>query len=200
MIESPPDLSVSEIIAERTLSGGQTIRLAQGDLTRESVDAIVNAANAHLAHGGGVAGAILRAGGRQIQDESNAWVRQYGLVTREHPAITSAGDLPSRFVIHAVGPIWGEGDELAKLAAAVSGALELAEQRGLASLAMPAISTGIFGFPKQLAAQVIWQAIKDFARAHPGGGLRDIRLVLYDQPSARIFQDELARCWPPGDS
>jgi putative ATPase len=191
---------VSEIIAERALPGGQMIRLARGDLTQESTDAIVNAANSQLAHGGGVAGAIVRAGGRQIQDESDAWVRQHGPVPHDRPAITTAGSLPTRFVIHAVGPIWGEGDEPAKLAAAVRGALELAEQRGLASLAMPAISTGIFGFPKQLAAQVIWQAIKDFAQAHPGGSLRDIRLVLYDQPSARIFQDELARCWPPGDS
>ena len=188
---------VSEIIAERSLAGGQTIRLARGDLTQEPTDAIVNAANSQLAHGGGVAGAIVRAGGRQIQDESDAWVRQHGPVRHDRPAITSAGNLPSRYVIHAVGPVWGEGGEPAKLAAAVTGALELAEQRGLLSLALPAISTGIFGFPKDLAAEVILRAITDFAEAHPQSGLQDIRLVLFDQAGAQTFENELARRWPP---
>jgi O-acetyl-ADP-ribose deacetylase (regulator of RNase III) len=188
---------VSEIIAERSLPGGQTLRLARGDLTQEPTDAIVNAANSQLAHGGGVAGAIVRAGGRQIQDESDAWVRQHGPVRHDRPAITSAGNLPSRYVIHAVGPVWGEGGEPAKLAAAVTGALELAEQRGLLSLALPAISTGIFGFPKDLAAEVILRAITDFAEAHPQSGLQDIRLVLIDQAGAQTFENELARRWPP---
>ena len=188
---------VSEIIAERSLPGGQTLRLARGDLTQEPTDAIVNAANSQLAHGGGVAGAIVRAGGRQIQDESDAWVRQHGPVRHDRPAITSAGNLPSRYVIHAVGPVWGEGGEPAKLAAAVTGALELAEQRGLLSLALPAISTGIFGFPKDLAAEVILRAITDFAEAHPQSGLQDIRLVLFDQVGAQTFENELARRWPP---
>lgn len=198
LIQSPLDRAnpVSQIIAEHTLPGGQTIRLARGDLTQEPTDAIVNAANAHLAHGGGVAGAIVRAGGRQIQDESDAYVRQHGLVPHDRPAITGAGKLPSRFVIHAVGPIWGEGDEPAKLAAAIHGALELAEQRGLGSLALPAISTGIFGFPKDLAAQVILQAMADFSQLHPQSGLQDIRLVLFDEPSVRVFADEFARRWP----
>jgi len=188
---------VSEIIAERSLPGGQTLRLARGDLTQEPTDAIVNAANSQLAHGGGVAGAIVRAGGRQIQDESDAWVRQHGPVRHDRPAITSAGNLPSRYVIHAVGPVWGEGGEPAKLAAAVTGALELAEQRGLLSLALPAISTGIFGFPKDLAAEVILRAITDFAEAHPQSGLQDIRLVLFDQAGAQTFENELAKRWPP---
>ena len=188
---------VSEIIAERSLPGGQTLRLARGDLTQEPTDAIVNAANSQLAHGGGVAGAIVRAGGRQIQNESDAWVRQHGPVRHDRPAITSAGNLPSRYVIHAVGPVWGEGDEPAKLAAAVTGALELAEQRGLLSLALPAISTGIFGFPKDLAAEVILRAITDFAEAHPQSGLQDIRLVLFDQAGAQTFENELAKRWPP---
>jgi len=188
---------VSEIIAERSLPGGQTLRLARGDLTQEPTDAIVNAANSQLAHGGGVAGAIVRAGGRQIQDESDAWVRQHGPVRHDRPAITSAGNLPSRYVIHAVGPVWGEGDEPAKLAAAVKGALELAEQRELRSLALPAISTGIFGFPKELAAEVILQAIADFAEAHPQSSLQDIRLVLFDRAGAQTFENELARRWPP---
>jgi O-acetyl-ADP-ribose deacetylase (regulator of RNase III) len=187
---------VSQIIAERALPGGQTIRLARGDLTQEPTDAIVNAANSHLAHGGGVAGAIARAGGRRIQEESDAWVRQHGLVTHDRPAITSAGELPSQYVIHAVGPIWGEGEEPAKLSAAVTGALALAEERRLRSLALPAISTGIFGFPKDLAAQVILQAIADFALDHPQGNLQDIRLVLFDEPSVRVFADEFLRRWP----
>lgn len=187
---------MSQTIAERILPSGQTVRLAQGDLTQEPTDAIVNAANSQLSHGGGLAGAIVRAGGRQIQDESDRWVRQHGPVGHDQPAITTAGDLPSRFVIHAVGPIWGEGDEQNKLARSVTGALELAEARGLHSLALPAISTGIFGFPKPLAARVILSAIQGYCQGHPQGVLRDIRLVLFDHPTVRVFADAWANLWP----
>lgn len=189
---------MSQTIAERALPSGQIVRLAQGDLTQEPADAIVNAANAQLNHGGGVAGAIVRAGGRQIQDESDLWVRQHGPVGHDRPAITTAGALPSQFVIHAVGPIWGEGDEQSKLARAVTGALELAEARGLHSLALPAISTGIYGFPKPLAAEVILSAIQAFFQSHPRGVLQDIRLVLFDEPTLRVFADAWGDLWPAG--
>src|SRR5512146_11618 len=105
----------------RTISypSGQRLELVSGDLTEEQVDAIVNAANSHLAHGGGVAGAIVRRGGPSIQAESDAWVHKHGPVTHAEPAYTGAGRLPCRYVIHAVGPIWGAGDEDGKLADAV---------------------------------------------------------------------------------
>jgi O-acetyl-ADP-ribose deacetylase (regulator of RNase III) len=187
---------VSQVICAHTLASGQILRLVHGDLTEERVDAIVNAANAQLAHGGGVAGAISRRGGPQIQSESDAWVRQHGLVTHDRPAVTGGGRLPCRHVIHAVGPVWGEGDEDAKLTAAVSGSLALASELGLTSLALPAISTGIFGFPKDRGARVILDAIVTHLEAHPKTPLREIRITLIDSPSVAIFAEEFGQRWP----
>jgi len=161
--------------------------IAQGDLTAENVDAIVNAANAYLQHGGGVAGAIVREGGASIQEESDAWVRKRGPVSFGHPAVTGAGSLPCRYVIHAVGPRWGEGDEEYKLIAAVKGSLNVADEMQLQSLALPAISTGIFGFPRQRAAGVILGAIQAWSAAHPQPALKLVRLVLFDASAVADF-------------
>ena len=163
------------------------MQIVHGDLIQEQVDAIVNAANAYLKHGGGVAGAIARHGGPQIQAESDSWVRQHGPVSHEKPAYTHAGNLPCRYVIHAVGPIWGEGDEHAKLSTAVRGALGLADQLSLESIALPAISTGIFGFPKDQAAQVIISAMQDYFARYPASGIRQARITLIDQPTLNVF-------------
>ena len=181
---------MSVIILEATLTKGRRLEIAQGDLTEESLDAIVNAANSHLQHGGGVAGAIMHKGGYQIQEESNAWVRKYGPVSHAQPAYTSAGKLPCRYVIHAVGPVWGEGDEDAKLAAAVSGSLVVASRLGLGSIALPAISTGIFGFPKDRAARLILASILDYLRGNPESSLNQVRLTLFDQETLDAFQVE----------
>jgi O-acetyl-ADP-ribose deacetylase (regulator of RNase III) len=178
---------MSQIFREHKFPTGQILQLVQGDLTKEQTDAIVNAANSHLQHGGGVAGAIARAGGPQIQAESNAWVRQHGPVAHDHPAYTSAGNLPCQTVIHAVGPIWGEGDEDAKLAAAVKGSLELADQLKLASIAIPAISTGIYGFPKDRAAGVILLTIHKYFTSNPASSVNLVRLTLIDQPTLQAF-------------
>jgi O-acetyl-ADP-ribose deacetylase (regulator of RNase III) len=172
------------------------LRLVHGDLTEERVDAIVNAANAQLAHGGGVAGAIARRGGPTIQEESDAWVRLHGPVTHDRPAITGAGRLPCGYVIHAVGPVWGEGDEDAKLRAAVSGALTLACERQLESLALPAISTGIFGFPKERGARVILDSVLDFFATEGSATLREVRLTLIDEATVSVFAEEFRRRWP----
>lgn len=179
---------MNRLLRQHALPAGGVLQLVQGDLTQEKVDAIVNAANAYLQHGGGVAGAIVRRGGPQIQVESDAWVRQHGPVSHDQPAYTGAGHLPCRYVIHAVGPVWGEGDEDAKLAAAVQGSLRLAERLQLTSIAFPAISTGIFGFPKERAASVILDAIQDYFTQHPASGLRQVRLTLYDAPTVEAFE------------
>ena len=178
---------MSQVVKEYTFSTGQKLQIAQGDLTAENVDAIVNAANRHLMHGAGVAGAIVRRGGPQIQAESSTWVREHGLVTHAEPAHTHAGNLPCRYVIHAVGPIWGEGDEDAKLHAAIRGALLLADRLGLASIAFPAISTGVFGFPKERAAGIIFAAIQDYLTHNPASSLGLIRLTLFDQETVEAF-------------
>ncbi|OFX08929.1 MAG: hypothetical protein A3J86_02370 [Anaerolinea sp. RIFOXYB12_FULL_60_12] len=178
---------MSAILAEKILPTGQTLQIAQGDITLENVDAIVNAANEHLQHGGGVAWAIVRRGGDVIQDESDAWIAKHGLVPHSRPAWTSGGRLPARYVIHAVGPVWGDGDEDAKLADAVTGSLRAADELGLSSIAFPAISTGIFGFPKERAARIIFQSIEKYFAENPNPGLKIIKLVLWDDETVKAF-------------
>jgi O-acetyl-ADP-ribose deacetylase (regulator of RNase III) len=178
---------MNQIIRDYTLPTGQKLQIVQGDLTQEKVDAIVNAANSALMHGGGVAGAISRRGGPIIQAESDAWVRQYGQVAHDRPAYTRAGNLPCRYVIHAVGPVWGEGDEDARLAAAIQGSLRVADQLSLTSIAFPAISTGIFGFPKERAARITLAAILGYFAQNPTSALQTIRLTLIDQPTLAAF-------------
>lgn len=179
---------MNHILEETNLPGGHTLQIVQGDLTQESVDAIVNAANSQLQHGGGVAGAIVRRGGPQIQAESAAWVRQHGPVSHAEPAITGSGNLPCRYIIHAVGPVWGEGDEDTKLSAAIHGALAAADRLSLATIAIPAISTGIFGFPKARAAGIILDTIQAYFKQATDSGLKTVRLTLYDQPTIQVFQ------------
>jgi putative ATPase len=185
---------VNSTLFETLLPSGTKLQLAQGDITVEKTDAIVNAANEYLQHGAGVAGAIARRGGPVIEKESEAWIKQHGLVSHESPAWTSGGRLPARYVIHAVGPVWGDtqspeagGDVDAKLAAAVTGCLRVAEELHLTSIALPAISTGIFGFPKERAAEIILQTIEKYFLERPGSSIRLARLVLYDQTTLTSF-------------
>jgi O-acetyl-ADP-ribose deacetylase (regulator of RNase III) len=180
-----------------TYPSGQQLEIVQGDITGEAVDAIVNAANSHLQHGAGVAGAIVRRGGLQIQQESTEWVRQHGTVSHAEPAYTSAGKLPCRYVIHAVGPVWGEGDEDAKLSSAIRGSLQVADRLKLASIAFPAISTGIFGFPKERAARIFLETLQNYFSANPSSGLKLVRLTLYDRTSLTTFLDEAVKLGIP---
>ena len=180
---------MSPILKEVNLHQNLIFQLAQGDITLEDLDAIVNAANSQLQHGAGVAGAIVRRGGPKIQNESNDWVREHGPVTHEAPAYTHAGDLTCRYVIHAVGPIWGSGDEELKLHSAVHGCLDLAEKLNLKSLAMPAISTGIYGFPKELASSVIINSIREYFITNPPSSLALIRLVIFDTETQSAFTE-----------
>jgi putative ATPase len=177
---------------ETTLPSGHTLRLRKGDLTDEAVDAIVNAANVGLVHGGGVAGAIVRKGGQVIQDESD----RVGRVPTGGAAITGAGRLVAKFVIHAVGPVWrGNTPEKndALLASATTAALEIARQRGLVSIAFPAISSGIFGFPKHRCAEVMIAAVIAWSEAHPDADPRDLRFTIIDEPTVGFFEAEMER-------
>jgi O-acetyl-ADP-ribose deacetylase (regulator of RNase III) len=176
------------LLRQRNTPSGKVLELCQGDLTAQAVDAIVNAANAHLQHGGGMAAAIVHKGGRVIQEESDAWVRAHGPVGYDTPAHTSAGKLPCRYVIHAVGPVWGEGDEDARLMAAVGGALRRAGELGLESVALPAISTGIFGFPKGRAAGLIYAAVWAFFQQAEASSIRLARVVIYDDATREAFE------------
>jgi len=156
-------------VAETILPSGHRVVLVQGDLTEEEADALVNAANSYLQHGGGVAGALVRKGGPQIQAESDEWVRRHGPVPTGGVAITGAGRLRARAILHTVGPVWSGGTrgEEQQLAEAIRNTLEAARAQGYERIAMPAISTGIFGFPKERAAPIFWEAIAAFAAAHP---------------------------------
>lgn len=178
---------MNQVLLEHLFPLNHFLRIVHGDITKENVDAIVNAANEHLAHGGGVAGLISSRAGPDVQVESNAWVRKNGPVSHEKPAYTSAGLLPFRYIIHAVGPIWGSKQEDDKLTAAITGSLRLADQLDLSSLAFPAISTGIFGFPKARAAKVFFNAIQDYFTEHPESGLKRVHITLYDQPTLDAF-------------
>lgn len=177
---------MNKVLVDRTLPGGQIIQIVRGDITDETTEAIVNAANAHLQHDAGVAGAIVRRGGYEVQQESTAWVQTHGPVSHEKPAWTSGGRLAAKYVIHAVGPVWGDGDEDAKLSAAVRGSLEAADELKLKSIAFPAISTGIFGFPKDRAARVMLMAIEGYLAAK-ASQLKVVRVVLFDDPTLRAF-------------
>jgi O-acetyl-ADP-ribose deacetylase (regulator of RNase III) len=162
------------------------IELLEGDITTLAVDAIVNAADSHLQHGGGVAGAIARRGGPSIQQESDA----IGYVPVGGAAVTGAGALPSRWVIHAVGPRMGEGDEDRKLRSATVSALERAEELGVRTLAFPAISTGIFGYPMDRCARIMTDAVRRFApRAR---SLEKITFCLFGPEATRAFTAAMA--------
>lgn len=186
---------MNSVLKEHTLPTGQTIQIVQGDIITEEVDAIVNAANEHLQHGGGVAWAIARKGGSTIQSESNNWIREHGLVSHSHPAWTSGGNLPAKYVIHAVGPVWGDphdagtggSDEDNKLESAITGSLRLADELECASIAMPAISTGIFGFPKDRAAGIIFSATERYFFENTTSAIRTVKLVLFDPHSVDVF-------------
>ncbi len=179
---------MNKMIAEVLLSDKQKLQLVHGDITQESVDAIINAANSQLQHGGGVAGAIAHHGGAQIQIESDKWIREHGPIKHTTPAYTSAGNLKARYIIHAVGPVWGSGNEEKRLNTTVNCALQLADELEIKSLALPAISTGIFGFPRDLAAKIILTTIQNYFTQNPGSDLALIRLTLYDHPTLNAFQ------------
>lgn len=186
---------MSILAAEFNLKQGAKLSLMQGDLTEEKVDAIVNAANSQLNHGGGVAGAIVRRGGSSIQVESTNWVKEHGPVQNGQAAVTGAGNLDCKYVIHVVGPIWGEGDEEHKLSLAVHTALQAAEKLELTSIAFPAISTGIYGYPMAQAANVILEAIAHYFDSTSHSPLKDVRIILFDQEGVTVFHESSHSQW-----
>lgn len=174
-----------EILHEAEVAGTRVL-VVVGDLTRQPVDAIVNAANRELRHGGGVAAAIARAAGPSLQRESDAWVAEHGPLGRGQAAVTSGGDLPARYVVHTAGPIHdpASDDNEPALRAAVRGALDAATQAGASSLAFPAISAGIYGYPPDEATAVLADEVVAYARDHD---VTEVRLVALDQDMGARF-------------
>ncbi|MGC9346952.1 MAG: macro domain-containing protein [Anaerolineae bacterium] len=184
-------MSDNQVLLTYTLPTGQRLHVVKGDITKEEADAIVNAANERLEHGGGVAGAIVRRGGSRIQEESRAWVREHGPVPTGEAAMTGGGDLPAKYVVHAVGPVWRDGEEEPdQLRSAVQSALALADAHDVTSISLPAISSGIFGFPKPLAVRVIWDATEAYFEGHPNSGIEEVRFCNIDAKTAKLFLEE----------
>jgi O-acetyl-ADP-ribose deacetylase (regulator of RNase III) len=169
--------------------GGTLLIARQGDITAQYVDGIVNAANAQLAGGGGVDGAIHRAGGSDIMAECDQIRRKSGGCPTGSAVITTAGKLPAKYVIHAVGPIWNPSEPQScdsTLASAYRASLELAVYHSLRSVAFPSISTGAYGFPIERAAPIAWQTIIDFiAQREPA--IEEIVLVLFSTRDADLY-------------
>lgn len=163
------------------------LELVEGDITDLEVDAIVNAANSRLKLGGGVAGAIRRKGGKIIQDECD----RTGYCPVGEARITTGGTLNAKYVIHAVGPVYGEGEEDKKLRNATINSLKLAEQYNVSSLAFPAISTGIFGFPKDRCADIMLSATISYLEGDTG--LKRVIFCLHDSLTFDIFENRLAK-------
>ena len=182
-------MRTNRIIGSYKLSGECVLNVVEGDITMENVDAIVNAANSHLMHGGGVARAIVDRGGYVIQKESN----EIGYVPVGNVAVTSGGMLKAKYVIHAVGPRWGEGDEENKLYNAFYNSLKEADELNLNSISLPAISAGIFGYPKEDCARVFCRAVKSYMKEN-NSNLKEIRICLYGNSMATLFNKIISDC------
>ncbi|MDI6851925.1 MAG: macro domain-containing protein [bacterium] len=172
---------------DRLSINNRHITVVLGDITEEEVDAIVNAANSYLKHGGGVAGAIVRKGGKVIQEESD----KIGYCPVGSAVYTSAGSLKAKYVIHAVGPRWGEEKEDEKLRSAVFSALKLAEELRCEKVSLPAISTGIFGFPKDRGTKIILDTCVDFLK-NQANYVKEIRLCNIDRETCDYFIKHLS--------
>lgn len=190
LISSPSGGGSGEAMTENRLTvtmDRTQLEILEGDITELEVDAIVNPANAQLQLGSGVAGAIRERGGPSIQEECN----RIGGTPVGTAVMTGAGHLKAKRVIHAVGPVMGEGDEDKKLASAVRAALALADRRGLKSIAMPAISIGNFGFPLDRAARIILTEIQRFLQG--GTKLERVVICLRGDDAFQSFKRELRR-------
>ena len=168
------------------------IRVTQGDITKVAADAIVNAANNSLMGGGGVDGAIHRAGGPAILAECREIVARQGGCPTGEAVITTAGELPARRVIHTVGPVWQGGDrnEEELLADCYRNSLQLAVEHDLRTVAFPNISTGVYHFPKDRAAQIAVATVRDFAAEH-GEDLDWVLFVCFDEENHELYRELL---------
>ena len=174
--------------------------LIQGDITRQATDAIVNAANSGLMGGGGVDGAIHRAGGPAIMEECRRIRGKIGRLPAGQAVITTGGRLKARHVIHTVGPVWhgGTSGEAETLASAHRESLKLAAEKGLKSISFPAISTGAYGYPMEAAARIALETAMDFAEQEDSS-LKEVAFVLFDDYSFQVYSDTLRELMPKAE-
>jgi len=183
----------AEILHSEQGAQGSAFQIVRGDLLAEPVDAIVNAANGRLAHGGGVAGILSRAAGPALQDESDRIVRACGSLPTGSAVVTGAGRLPYKGIVHAIGPRQGEGDESALLEQALGAAFEQADAAGFTSLSFPAVSSGIFAVPLEVCARAYLRAARGWLAREPAPALKTLRLCLRDQPVVDAVLAEIRR-------
>jgi len=164
------------------------IRITQGDITKQQVDAVVNAANGSLMGGGGVDGAIHRAGGKQILDDCLKIIDTHGRCQTGEAVITTGGKLPARYVIHTVGPVWygGHKNEAGLLANCYKNSLQLAVEKGIKTIAFPNISTGIYYYPKAEAAEVAIHTVQNFL--NDTDAITQVTFVCFDEENYRLYQ------------
>lgn len=169
------------------------LTIIQGDITAQNVDIIVNAANSSLLGGGGVDGAIHRKGGSAILDECKQIRATQGKCHTGQAVITTAGNLPAKYVIHTVGSVWQDGthDEAELLASCYRESLKLAIAHHAKSIAFPNISTGVYRFPKALACEVAVNAVQNFIKNNDIGELEEIRFVCFDSENFELYQEKL---------
>lgn len=169
------------------------IKVMQGDITKVKVDAIVNAANNSLLGGGGVDGAIHRAGGPVILDECRRIVAIQGGCKTGDAVITTGGNLPAKFVIHTVGPVWNGGSkgEEQLLASAYQNSLTLAAENNIRSIAFPNISTGVYHFPKDKAASIAISTVRSFLESNDG--LKEVIFVCFDEENVLLYKELLEK-------
>jgi len=173
-------------------NASQKIVLIRGDITRQKVDAIVNAANSSLMGGGGVDGAIHRAGGAAILEECKKIIAKQGSCPTGEAVVTSGGNLPAKFVIHTVGPVWNGGNrnEAEKLANCYTNSLALARENNIGTIAFPNISTGVYGYPKKQAAEIAVRIVKEFVRKN--SSILTVFFVCFDEENFQLYESLLS--------
>lgn len=196
-VAAAEDLSSSRLMAVMRVRQID-VQVRFGDIVSEHVDVITNAANGSLAHGSGVAGALRRAGGSQFQRDSDDWVAENGTLSEGEVAVTPPGNgkLRCKYVVHAVGPIYraAQHDESVRLlASAVRNTLLKTHELNCTSVSLPAISSGIFGFPKDLCAKVMFDVAVEFCKQHESTTVRQIRFTNFDRETVDVFLSERAR-------
>jgi len=176
------------------IAPGRLVTIVRGDITKVAVDAIVNAANSALAGGGGVDGAIHRAGGHEIMADLDRLRSTVGRLAAGQAVATTAGRLPAKFVFHAVGPVWhgGNAGEPEALASCYRVCLQMAAERGVARISFPSISTGIYGYPFRDAAEIALREVRAFLTAPPAS-VTEVLLVSFSEGDYAVYDELLGR-------
>jgi len=193
--KNPLGLTTFPRETKNTTVKNTTIKVVHGDISYESVEAIVNAANSNLNHKGYVSEALVKKGGTVIQQESDQLVQESGQIPTGQVAVTGPGRLECKYIIHAVGPIYTDGlnSECEKLWNAIYNSLSKAQELRCCSISIPAVSSGIFGYPLEECAKIFFEVVRNFLEKNNDTCLKEIRLTNHDLPTVKVFEQEFER-------